>query len=65
MLKYPGLLTVKRLAALLHEELERDNWGAIDTFLFRSDLDENTENWEAMQEVLKRVVGRVNIGEVE
>lgn len=67
-----GKLSVRGLARILHEEFERDLWGAIEPDLFArvadpTDEDEN-ENEEdpdaiALERVLERVVARLEVGE--
>lgn len=58
-----------RLAQILSEELERDHWGTIDPHLFKmvgrtlevddTELDDNDEEAEALQQVLERTVQRI------
>ncbi|MDO8599736.1 MAG: hypothetical protein Q7S02_06545 [bacterium] len=61
-------ITAKRLAALLDDEMERDSWGDLNTFLFKmigeGNLDEEDEHFEdakALEEVLVRVVKRLRM----
>jgi hypothetical protein len=53
------------LARILSEELERDQWGSIDPYLFEElasgEPDPDSDNYEeviALREVLERVVAR-------
>lgn len=61
----PKTLTVKALAKLMCEELERDNWGDVDPYLFRTIAEgipadyDNSHDARALQKVLKRVVARL------
>ena len=55
-------ITAQRLAQLLHEEFDLDNWGDIDPFLFKlvaeGDFAED-DDARALEEVLVRVVIRL------
>jgi hypothetical protein len=58
---------VKKLAAILFEEFERDAWGDIDPFLFgmiadglEDSDDDNAEEAQELKKVLKRAVKRLN-----
>ena len=59
-------LTTERLATLLHEELDRDDWGAIDPHWIQmaaegnhTEEDNHHEQAEALAKVLDRVVKRL------
>jgi len=59
-------LTTERLAEILHEELDRDDWGDVDPFWIRmvsegnhTEDDEHHEDAEALANVLDRVVARL------
>lgn len=61
-------LTVKDLARLMAEELNRDHWGDVDPYLFEhiaegrleeEEEDANDEDAEALKQVLERVISRL------
>ena len=58
-------LTAERLARLLYEELEADDWGDIEPHWFKlfadgdEDDDDFSEEAEALGEVLTRIVDRI------
>ena len=61
----PNLLNSTKLAKLLHEELEKDNWGMIDIELFEVIADEDDDGEGetdalALRQILNRVAQRIN-----
>lgn len=59
-------LTTERLAMLLHEELDRDGWGAVDPYWIKMVAeggyiadDDHHDQAEALGKVLDRVVARL------
>jgi len=59
-----GKITVKGLGKLLYEEFDRDNWGSIDPFAFKTLPKSNTDDeMHGIYEVLERVIKRLNNGE--
>jgi hypothetical protein len=62
------MLTAEKLAKILDEEFEQDNWGDIDPYLFKEVVkpvkdSDHADDAEALREVLERVVKRLNDGE--
>lgn len=49
-------ITVEQLGQILFEEFERDGWGLADTYYFNK-----PDSGDGMQEVLERVVARLNV----
>lgn len=63
-------ISAEQLAFLLYEELDRDQWGDVDPYLFkhivlRRDLDpepdDNDADAAALRQVLTRVVDRLEL----